>query len=131
MGDRQGRQGTPGPVGPGCGRADPDLSVRRTPGIRLRHTVSGREGTEPGQAADPGGAAHDFPLPPGQGRGAGRTSARAAALFRPFGTALAEAGVDLAVLQALMGHDHVDSSDAYIHLSPAPVRAAYYAARDR
>ncbi len=48
-----------------------------------------------------------------------------------FGTALAEAGVDLPVLQALMGHDHVDSSAAYIHLAPAHVRAAYDAARDR
>lgn len=45
------------------------------------------------------------------------------ALRHSFGTALAEAGVDLAVLQALMGHDHVDSSAAYIHLSPAHVRA--------
>jgi hypothetical protein len=30
-----------------------------------------------------------------------------------------------------MGHDHVDSAAAYIHLSPAHVRAAYDAARDR
>ena len=48
-----------------------------------------------------------------------------------YGTALAEAGVDLPVLQALMGHDHVDSSAAYIHLAPAHVRAAYDAARER
>nr|MDQ2710365.1 tyrosine-type recombinase/integrase [Actinomycetota bacterium] len=53
------------------------------------------------------------------------------ALRHSFGTALAEAGVDLAVLQALMGHDHVDSSAAYIHLAPAHVRAAYDAARAR
>lgn len=53
------------------------------------------------------------------------------ALRHTFGTALAEAGVDLAVLQALMGHDHVDSSAAYIHLAPAHVRAAYDAARER
>ncbi len=53
------------------------------------------------------------------------------ALRHTFGTALAEAGVDLAVLQALMGHEHVDSSAAYIHLAPAHVRAAYDAARDR
>jgi site-specific recombinase XerD len=32
------------------------------------------------------------------------------------------------VLQALMGHDHVDSSAAYIHLAPAHVRAAHDAA---
>jgi site-specific recombinase XerD len=53
------------------------------------------------------------------------------ALRHSFGTALAEAGVDLPVLQALMGHDHVDSSAACIHLAPAHVRAAYDAARDR
>jgi site-specific recombinase XerD len=53
------------------------------------------------------------------------------ALRHSFGTALAEAGVDLPVLQALMGHDHVDSSAAYIHLAPAHVRTAYDAARER
>lgn len=53
------------------------------------------------------------------------------ALRHTFGTALAEAGVDLAVLQALMGHDHVDSSVAYVHLAPVHLRAAYDAARDR
>ncbi len=53
------------------------------------------------------------------------------ALRHTFGTALAEGGVDLPVLQALMGHDHVDSSAAYIHLAPAHVRAAYDAARER
>ncbi len=53
------------------------------------------------------------------------------ALRNTFGTALAEAGVDLAVLQALMGHDHIDSSAAYLHLAPAHVRAAYDAARAR
>jgi len=40
------------------------------------------------------------------------------ALRHSFGTALAEAGVDLAVLKELMGHDHVDSAAAYIHLAP-------------
>jgi integrase len=53
------------------------------------------------------------------------------ALRHAFGTALAEAGVDLPLLQALMGHDHADSSAAYIHLAPAHVRAAYDAARER
>jgi site-specific recombinase XerD len=53
------------------------------------------------------------------------------ALRHTFGTALAEAGVDLAVIQALMGHDHVDSAAAYIHLAPGHVRAAYDDARAR
>jgi len=52
-------------------------------------------------------------------------------LRHTFGTALAEAGVDLAVMQALLGHDHVDSAAAYIHLSPAHVRRAYDEARIR
>jgi site-specific recombinase XerD len=53
------------------------------------------------------------------------------ALRHSFGTALAEAGVDLAVIQALMGHDHVDSAAAYIHLAPAHLRSAYDTARAR
>ena len=53
------------------------------------------------------------------------------ALRHSFGTALAESGVDLSVLQALMGHDHVDSASAYIHLAPRHLRAAYDDARIR
>ena len=53
------------------------------------------------------------------------------ALRHSFGTALAEAGVDLAVIQALMGHDHVDSAAAYIHLAPAHLRAEFDAAHAR
>jgi site-specific recombinase XerD len=53
------------------------------------------------------------------------------ALRHTFGTALAEAGVDLAVMQALLGHAHVDTSARYIHLAPTHVRAEFDAARDR
>lgn len=53
------------------------------------------------------------------------------ALRHSFGTALAEAGVDLAVIQALMGHDHVDSAAAYIHLAPSHLRNEFDAARAR
>jgi len=53
------------------------------------------------------------------------------ALRHSFGTALAEAGTDLAIIQALMGHDHIDSATAYIHLAPVHLRAAYDAARAR
>ena len=61
----------------------------------------------------------------------GVTAGHPHALRHSFGTALAEAGVDLPVLQALMGHEHVDSSAAYIHLAPAHLRAAYDGARAR
>jgi site-specific recombinase XerD len=61
----------------------------------------------------------------------GVTGGRPHALRHSFGTALAEAGTDLAVIQALMGHDHADSSARYIHLAPAHVRAAFDDARAR
>lgn len=53
------------------------------------------------------------------------------ALRHTFGTALAEAGVDLAVMQALLGHAHVDTTARYIHLAPTHVKAQYDAARAR
>lgn len=60
---------------------------------------------------------------------AGVPAAHPHALRHSFGTALAEAGVDLAVIQTLLGHANVDSSVGYIHLAPVRVRAAYDAAR--
>jgi integrase/recombinase XerD len=53
------------------------------------------------------------------------------ALRHSFGTALAESGVDLAVMQALLGHAHVDTTARYIHLAPSHVKAEFDAARDR
>jgi integrase/recombinase XerD len=53
------------------------------------------------------------------------------ALRHTFGTALAEAGVDLAVMQALLGHAHVDTTARYVHLAPTHVKAEYDAARSR
>ena len=53
------------------------------------------------------------------------------ALRHTFGTALAEAGVDLPVMQALLGHEHVDTSARYMHLAPARVKAEFDAARAR
>lgn len=61
---------------------------------------------------------------------AGAPRAHPHALRHTFGTALAEAGVDLPVIQELLGHEHVDSSIRYIHLAPAHVRAAFDAARE-
>jgi integrase/recombinase XerD len=53
------------------------------------------------------------------------------ALRHTFGTALAEAGVDLAVMQALLGHAHIDTTARYIHLAPVHVKTEFDAARDR
>jgi site-specific recombinase XerD len=61
----------------------------------------------------------------------GITGGHPHALRHTFGTALAEAGVDLAVMQALLGHAHVDTTARYIHLAPAHVKAEFDAARDR
>jgi len=61
----------------------------------------------------------------------GVTAAHPHALRHTFGTGLAEAGVDLPVIQELLGHAHVDSSVGYIHLAPVRVRAAFDQARER
>ena len=53
------------------------------------------------------------------------------ALRHTFGTALAEAGVDLAVMQALLGHTHIDTTARYVHVAPAHVKAEFDAARKR
>ena len=53
------------------------------------------------------------------------------ALRHTFGTALAEAGVDLAVMQALFGHAHIDTTSRYLHLAPSHVKAEFDAARQR
>ena len=62
---------------------------------------------------------------------AGVSAGHPHALRHSFGTALAEAGVDLPVMQALLGHEHVDTSARYIHLAPARVKAEFDAARAR
>jgi site-specific recombinase XerD len=53
------------------------------------------------------------------------------ALRHTFGSALAEAGVDLAVMQALLGHTHIDTTARYVHLAPTHVKAEFDAARAR
>ncbi len=37
----------------------------------------------------------------------------------------------LAVMQALLGHAHVDTTARYVHLAPTHVKAEFDAARDR
>ena len=61
----------------------------------------------------------------------GVTQGNPHALRHTFGSALAEAGVDLAVMRELLGHAHVNTTARYIHLVPAHVKAEYDAARKR
>lgn len=61
----------------------------------------------------------------------GVAAAHPHALRHTFGTALAEAGVDLAVMQALLGHAHIDTTARYVHLAPTHVKAEFDAARNR
>ena len=52
-------------------------------------------------------------------------------LAKAFGYKLVLRGVDLAVMQALLGHAHVDTAARYVHLAPAHVKAEFDAARER
>lgn len=61
----------------------------------------------------------------------GVTGGHPHALRHTFGTALAEAGVDLAVMQALLGHTHIDTTARYVHVAPIRVKAEFDAARSR
>lgn len=90
-----------------------------------------------------------FLVAKGSNRGQGLTSAGLRTIFRyhreltgvagghphalrhTFGTTLAEAGVDLAVIQALLGHAHVETTARYVHLAPAHVKAEFDAAHER
>jgi integrase/recombinase XerD len=96
-------------------------------------TVSGRlfivaKGPSRGQPLTPAGLRRVFRY---HREIAGVPGGNPHALRHTFGTALAEAGVDLPVLQALLGHAHVDTTARYIHLAPAHVKAEFDAARDR
>ena len=90
--------------------------------------VRGGQGPQSRPAVDSGGTANDLPLSPRQ---AGVPAGHPHAFRHTFGTALAEAGVDLAVMQALLGHAHIDTTARYIHLAPAHVKAEFDAARER
>lgn len=61
----------------------------------------------------------------------GITNAHPHALRHTFGSAMAEAGVDLVVMQALLGHTHIDTTARYVHLAPTHVKAEFDAARNR
>jgi integrase/recombinase XerD len=64
-------------------------------------------------------------------RKAGVPTGHPHALRHSFATALAEAGADLAVMQALLGHAHVDTVARYVHLTPMHVKKEFDAARER
>ena len=46
-------------------------------------------------------------------------------LRHTFGTDLASAGIDVLVLRELMGHAHVETTTAYVHLAPATIAAEW------
>lgn len=50
-------------------------------------------------------------------------------LRHTFGTDLASAGIDLLVLRELMGHVHVETTAAYVHLAPETIAAEWARAR--
>lgn len=59
----------------------------------------------------------------------GATRVRPHRLRHTFGTDLAAAGIDLLVLRELMGHAHVETTAAYVHLAPETIAAEWARAR--
>jgi site-specific recombinase XerD len=59
----------------------------------------------------------------------GATRVRPHRLRHTFGTELAAAGIDLLVLRELMGHAHVETTAAYVHLAPEAITAEWTRAR--
>lgn len=55
----------------------------------------------------------------------GATRVRPHRLRHTFGTDLAAAGIDLLVLRELMGHAHVETTAAYVHLAPEAIAAEW------
>jgi len=60
----------------------------------------------------------------------GATRVRPHRLRHTFGTELATAGIDLLVLQALMGHANPETTAGYVHLSPETLALEYAKARE-
>jgi integrase/recombinase XerC len=60
----------------------------------------------------------------------GATRVRPHRLRHTYGTELAAAGIDLLVLQALMGHANPETTSAYVHLTAATLAAEYARARE-
>lgn len=60
----------------------------------------------------------------------GATRVRPHRLRHTYGTELAAAGIDLLVLQELMGHVNPETTAAYVHLSPEVLAAEYARARE-
>jgi integrase/recombinase XerD len=52
-------------------------------------------------------------------------------LRHAFATHLLDNGADLRVIQELMGHAHIASTDRYMHLSRKQVQRAFYACHPR
>jgi len=59
----------------------------------------------------------------------GASRVRPHRLRHTFGTDLAAAGIDLLVLRELMGHAHVETTAAYVHLAPETIAAEWARAK--
>jgi site-specific recombinase XerD len=61
----------------------------------------------------------------------GSTRVRPHRLRHTFGTELGAAGIDLLVLRGLMGHAHVETTAAYVHLSADSIASEWARAKDQ
>ena len=129
VGVGKGLQGAPSAARCRRGGHGPDLPAGRTPGDFCCRPFCSGQRASPRPPAQP---------PLASGRSSATTGPKQRsplavphALRYTFGTSLAEAGVDLAVMQALLGHAHIDTTARYVHLAPAHVKAEFDAAHER
>ena len=98
------------------------LDLERPKGLRTAECFVVLRGPTNGQAMTEAGLRKIFRVHRAR---TGAVRVRPHRLRHTFGTDLAAAGIDLLVLRDLMGHAHVETTAAYVHLAPETIAAEW------
>jgi integrase/recombinase XerC len=102
------------------------LRTERPPGVATPECFVVLRGPTTGRAMTEAGLRRIFRTHRAR---SGATRVRPHRLRHTFGTELASAGIDVLVLRDLMGHAHVETTAAYVHLAPETVAAEWARAK--